>query len=354
MKHFLASVLAFFICWQTGKAIAPQPQDSVGIAQINGNYFIIHEVENRQTLFALSKVYKVSIQEILEANTGMLPALQNGQLLYIPLKNVKPSPSTTFSSIENGKLIQGNSAPKEETKPVPAPKEEKEKIIPPKKNEKKDNKPAEKPQAKEDTPDADQPEPQDGDKFNWDLHYGEDDFYHQVKAGETLYRIATYYGISVSELMKLNDLETSVIEVGKNLLIRKGEKKEELPKATQKPKEEKKETKPIETKKQEVETPVEEQSNTSETKEVKETGFAMIIDENFPDKDKNIALHTTAKVGTIILVNNPANSKSVYVRVVGKLQTDDKAILLMISPEAAQTLGVKNNSRTKLSLSYAQ
>lgn len=354
MKHFLASVLAFFICWQTGKAITPQPQDSVGIAQINGNYFIIHEVENRQTLFALSKIYKVSIQEILEANTGMPPALQNGQLLYIPLKNVKPSSSTTFSSIENGKLVQENGAPKEETKPVPVPKEEKEEFIPPKKNEKKDNAPAEKPQTKEDTPDAEQPAPQDGDKFNWDLHYGEDDFYHQVKAGETLFKIASYYGISVSELMKLNDLESSVIEVGKNLLIRKGEKKKELPKATQKPKEEKKEVKPIETPKQEVETPVEEPTNTGETKEVKETGFAMIIDENFPDKDKNIALHTTAKVGTIILVNNPANGKTVYVRVVGKLQTDDKAILLMISPEAAQTLGVKNNSRTKLNLSYAQ
>lgn len=358
MKQFLATVIAFLVCWQAGKAFAPKPQDSVGIAQKNGIFYIIHQVENRQTLFALSKIYKVSIQEILEANTGMPPAVQNGQLLYVPLKNFKAPSGTVFSSIENGKLMQGDGGnatePKAETTPVVPPTTEK--LAPQPKQEKKEDKP------KATEPKQETEKPADNeDKFNWSLHYGTDDVYHEVKAGETLYKIAAYYGLSVSELMSLNDLETSIIEVGQKLLVRKGkiaEQPAQQPVAPKpQPKEEKKEPqpKPVTTQKPvEEEKPVAEEPQTGETKEVKETGFAMIIGDDFPNKDKNIVLHTNARVGTVILLTNPANGKTVYVRVVGKLQTDDSGILLMISPEAAQTLGIKPNAKAKLNLSYAQ
>ena len=90
------------------------------------------------------------------------------------------------------------------------------------------------------------------------------------------------------------------------------------------------------------------------TGEINETGMALVIDKNFADADKNIALHPKAAVGTIILVTNPANKKTVYVRVVGKLESDDKSLLIMISPEAARKLGAAPEGKLKLQLSYAQ
>jgi LysM repeat protein len=46
--------------------------------------------------------------------------------------------------------------------------------------------------------------------------------YHEVKKGETLYRISSQYGITVDELLRLNKLPANQpIEVGQKLLISK-------------------------------------------------------------------------------------------------------------------------------------
>lgn len=338
MKHLLLPFFLLLLALQARAIVADKPQDSVGIALKNGNYFIIHEVVNRQTLFALSKVYKVSIQEILEANTGMLPAVQTGQLLYIPLKNFTPKPGTVFSSISSdGKLTGANDdAGEDETEPLQTPELKTETPTPPKQKE---------PEPEPDTEEAPAETPE---KFNWKNYAGTEDLYHEVKNGETLYRIATFYGLSVQEIMELNNLESSLIAKGQQLLIRKAKKKPETPKTA--PKEEKpKETPKTEPKNTPAENPVE---NTGG--EVIESGMALVIDKNFPEAEKNIALHISAPVGTILMVNNPQNGRTVYLRVVGKLETQDKTLLLMISPTAANELGVPLTGKVKLTLSYAQ
>lgn len=344
MKHFISTILLFLVCWQTGKAIAAQPQDSVGVAMKNGKYFIIHEVQSRQTLFALSKIYKVRIQEILEANDGMRPALAAGQLLYVPTKNYTPSSNTVISSVVNNKLVNG--AGEDEPPKVAPPVEEKKEVAIP---------PIKKKEIKEPTLKKEEIEKatESPEKFNWNFYYGDKDLFHTVKKGETLYKIATYYSLSVQELMELNKLENSLIEKGQALLIRKGKKKTTTRLNTQ-PKTEKKELPKVEEPKAETyTTPEIEETKPTATKEVKEAGMVMVIDDNFPDADKNIALHTTAKVGTIILVTNNASKESVYVRVVGLLQTDDKNVVIMISPEAAKTIGIKG-SKGQVQLGFAQ
>jgi membrane-bound lytic murein transglycosylase D len=46
--------------------------------------------------------------------------------------------------------------------------------------------------------------------------------YHEVKRGETLYRISKQYGITVDELRRLNKLSPNQpIEVGQKLLVSK-------------------------------------------------------------------------------------------------------------------------------------
>lgn len=46
--------------------------------------------------------------------------------------------------------------------------------------------------------------------------------YHTVQRGETLYRIASKYGVSVKSIQELNHLKTTNIHVGQKLLIKKG------------------------------------------------------------------------------------------------------------------------------------
>lgn len=356
MKHFTTVLFLLLFSWQVNASIQTKPQDSVGIANKSGSYYIIHEVTARQTLFALTKVYKVSIQDILEANPGMLPAVQAGQLVYIPLKNFKPQTGLIFSLISaDGKLVkEGDEVPKEAPQETPVKEE-------PKKETPKADKQPEKP--KETTPATPKDEPADNaddapltnaDKFDWKTHNTEYNLYHEVKNGETLYRIATYYGLTVQEIMELNGLESSVIAKGQKLLIKKAAKTADKPK--EQPKEEKQTNNPPK-KDTPKENPVEvvpETTNNADPTEIKETGMALVIDKNFPEAEKNIALHTKAPVGTILMVTNPANNRVVYLRVVGKLESDDRDLLLMISPAAANELGAPLTGKVKLTLSYAQ
>jgi len=124
MKYFISTLFLFFVCWQTAKASTPT--DSVGVAMKNGEYFIIHQVKSRQTLFALSKIYKVSIQKILEANDNMRPALATGQLLYVPTKKNVPSPNIKLSSIVNGRLVGAGEEKEEQTVKAHEKKKEKD------------------------------------------------------------------------------------------------------------------------------------------------------------------------------------------------------------------------------------
>lgn len=351
-KHTMKSLLLYITIFFTGLHVTAATQnvakDSVGIAQKNGNYFIIHEVVKSQTLFALSKVYKVSIQEILEANPGMPPAVQQGKLLYVPLKNFKAPAGLKLSSIsDKGTLVSGDGEEIAEEKPAHAPKEEK----------KPEPKPVEKPtpvieeEEKEIIVPPTKVEPEATEKYDWKNYKGTEDLVHKVKTGETLYKIATYYGVTVQELMELNGLDNSIISNGQLLVIRKAKVQEKPKKNEPAPKETKKDA-PKTDKKQDPE-PTPEAENGS-TNEVQETGMVLVIDKSFPDADKNIALHTKAPVGTIILVTNPANNRSLYVRVVGKLESDDKSLIMMISPTAANELGAALTGKVKLTLSYAQ
>lgn len=49
------------------------------------NPFVTHTVEAKQTLYALSKLYKVSVDSIIQVNNGLPEGLKEGQLINIPI-----------------------------------------------------------------------------------------------------------------------------------------------------------------------------------------------------------------------------------------------------------------------------
>jgi membrane-bound lytic murein transglycosylase D len=44
---------------------------------------------------------------------------------------------------------------------------------------------------------------------------------HEVKKGETLYRISVNYRVSVDQLYRLNNLKNNIIEIGDKIIVKK-------------------------------------------------------------------------------------------------------------------------------------
>jgi LysM repeat protein len=118
--------------------------------------------------------------------------------------------------------------------------------------------------------------------------FSQDTISHVVKKGETLYSISKLYDIEISELKKQNNLLTNELSINQKIVFVKNNivYKDVI-------EEEDKKTK-------------------------KEEGFAASIDESI-ESDKYLALHKSARNGTIIFVKNQMNGNVVIVRVVGKL-----------------------------------
>lgn len=126
--------------------------------------YIMHKVESRQTLFAISRMYDVSQDEILEANPQLKRGLQADEIIRIPQK--------------------GSSAKKENKDEV--------------KNT-STNIPA-----------------------NSNLHISNDKgayISHEVQMGETLYAISRKYNVKVEDIVSLNPDSETTLKIGTKLKI---------------------------------------------------------------------------------------------------------------------------------------
>lgn len=61
-----------------------QPLDSVGIKEVNGKFFILHKVEKGEGLYAIARRYKTSVDEIKNANPEAGEGLKVGQIILVP------------------------------------------------------------------------------------------------------------------------------------------------------------------------------------------------------------------------------------------------------------------------------
>src|SRR5690606_27265171 len=66
-------------------SVTPElPKDSIGIETINGQVFVIHRVEEKETLFAISRRYRTTVDAILQHNAAAKNGLEIGQILRVP------------------------------------------------------------------------------------------------------------------------------------------------------------------------------------------------------------------------------------------------------------------------------
>ena len=148
--------------------------------------------------------------------------------------------------------------------------------------------------------------------LNGKLSYAQE--YHIVKKGETLFSISKLHELPIDTLTSINDLINNSLSIGQKLLIKR--------KVIQ----------------------VEDKSEKNKSITIVEEGFASSIGEE-SSGDKYLALHKSAKVGTIIFVKNQMNENMVIVRVIGKLPEtgENDKVNIKLSLAAFQKLNAVDN-----------
>jgi LysM repeat protein len=342
-------------------------QDSLGIETVNGKIYVIHKVDEKETLYAISKRYGSSVDAIVQTNPGLGSSLEVGQILKVPYtakttvsrtsnsNTHKVEPKETMFSISKAYNVTIDELKQWNNLTDNSLSVGQELII---KKDKPSQNTAANTTIKSSTSTEVAKIPANG--------------MHTVEAKETLYSIARHYNIAVQQIRDWNKLESDELKVGQTISVSapKSQVAVTEPKVVKEiPKEVPKQTTtPAETAKPPVENTTATTTTTPAPKtasqtikiseavknsdEIMESGVAELIDGTEGNR-KYLALHRTAPVGTILKVRNEMNNREVFVRVMGKLPDTaltDK-LVIRISKSAYDRLGAMD-PRFRVEVTY--
>ena len=195
-KLFFCSVF-LFLCFQSAAlASTMESLDSIGIQKIEGRTFIIHKVFNQETLFSISRRYKVQMSEIQQANEILKQGLKEGQMLLVPYRRTISSsdssePSSTDASAASVTSVANSSSasttPAKNDRPTVAPTVESPVTNP--------------------------------SKSAAAVTIQKVKITHKVKSGESLSTIAKKYKVTIAELKSWNSLSSDKLQIGKSLKV---------------------------------------------------------------------------------------------------------------------------------------
>ncbi|GIV36081.1 MAG: hypothetical protein KatS3mg032_0460 [Cyclobacteriaceae bacterium] len=320
----MLNILIFF------SAVFAAPADSIGTEMVNGKLFVIHKVDEKETLYSLSRRYGATIAQILEYNPTADAGLAVGQILRIPY-----SPRTPRRVVSNG--IIHKVAEKETLFSISRLYEVSVDEIR-QWNNLPDNTLAvgQELLIKKPVNGGMQPPPDQVMSAQT---------VHTVQAGETLFSISKKYGIALEQIKEWNGLAGNELKIGQKLFVSQPMHQATAVQpsdAVVKPDSSVAQSKTMvgttpEKVPQVFVTPAETLGTSSE---IKESGLAELIEGTEANR-KYLALHRTAPVGTILKVRNEMNNREVFVRVIGKLPDtalNDK-LIIKVSKSAYDRLG---------------
>lgn len=367
MKFFILSAVCC-IGFSASAMTLTAPSDSIGMEKVDGQVYVLHQVEQKETLYSLSKRYGASISSIALANPGAENGLSIGQILRIPYAGSNPEkgdykihvvrPEETLYSIARAYEVNVEDIKKWNNMSMNLLDiGQKLKIYENTRDE-----------ALPDIPERNTTEEVDVTR-------------HTVRAGETLYSLSRKYGTSLEDLRAWNSLDYNDISAGQELIVQKTKRKVEpapvvVPPTTgtasapgePEPADIAQENRENETQAVASVDSVEETQSTQVTynlevnepldrentnyEEVEEDGLAELIDGSGNNR-KYLALHRTAAMGTIMRVRNEMNGQEVFVRIIGRLPDTgtNRNVLIKISKAAYEQLGAIDN-RFRVRISY--
>ena len=357
MKSNLAVLILILSCLSF-KALG---MDSLRMETNNGKKFIVHRVEAKETLFAISQKYNVKLQELLNHNKGVENGLKIYQEIFVPyfgedvVQKQDSENSHIYHVVKSGDTFYSISRKYEITADsLIAMNQLKstalnlgDRLIVGKKDKADNSLPTVIEQVIEEQ------EPIDNTVV--DIQQQNGDQFHIVKASETLYSISKLYNIDFNTIKELNGLSSNELDIGQKLIISKIKKTEitEIveeqiepePKIVEEQAKDsvevvlepiKIDTLFVKTDNSRFKERIEKMGNLDKTVE---EGFAMKI-QNTEDTRKYLALHRNAPIGTVIEVKNQMNDLSIFARVVGKLPETglNRNVLLRVSNAAFERL----------------
>jgi len=333
------------------------PQDSIGTETVNGKVFIIHSVGEKETLYAISRRYGTSVDNILQYNPTADAGLEIGQILkipYVPKKTARTTGGTTHTVAAKETMF---SISKMYGVTVDEIKQW---------NNLSDNTLSIGQQLtiKKGASTSSSSGTQAATATTVVGVASAKKGVHTVAAKETMYSISRQYGVSVQQLQEWNSITGTELSVGQELLVAAptGEAAKQntstaqnttpaqtstsVPASTapvvvaaEQKKETTAQTSPA-PKQEAKEQTIRISESVKNSDEVLQNGLAELI-EGTSGNRKYLALHRSAPVGTIMKVRNEMNNREVFVRVMGKLPEtalNDK-LVIKISKSAYDRLG---------------
>lgn len=378
MKNIV--ILGFCIAFSLGvNASELVLRDSVGIEKIGDKTFIIHQVEERETLFGISRRYQVAVNDILQNNAQLQDGLKLGQRIRVPyiakatlpkgalLHKVEPG-ETLFAiskkynvtvgdilkwnnlqgsdlSVGQSLIIEGvaekavaSAAPANPVAATPVPSTPEKPVVSKSGNGNPVNV-AEKTVEEKAVPSRNSTDIGSNLPGDW--------ISHTVSQGETLFAIAKKYDAKIEDIITWNALGSNNISVGQKLKVGR-EANSNVPVVTS--------SVPVIINNERTNATLSSRSADEDAdtayKNIKQTGLAELI-EGTGDHKKYLVLHRDAPVGTIMRVRNEENDITIFARVVGKLPDtgDNSRLIIKLSKAAYEQLRAVN-ARFPVEISY--
>lgn len=300
----VCSLSGWEAAWAMGSARSAEVRlDSVGTETVNGKVYILHKVNPGQTMYAVMRRYKTTIQAIKDANPGINDQLRSDQVIRVP-----------YVAPQGKKQVA-----KEEVKEQ-KPREEKVAAT---------------------TPEKATPAPSG---------------IHKVEAGQTLYSIAVKNGVLMADIRRWNNMTSDNVMLGQELIVSESAYLARRPSevvanndvsdsARAKAAVPEKVVKP-------VEAPV--PTMPMAGKKMRESGLAEMI-ETDESTSKFLALHRTAPIGTLVQVKNEYNQQTLWVKVIGRIPNTsvNEDIVIKLSARAFERLS-PDTRRFRAEISYIE
>lgn len=368
--------------------------DSVGVENQNGKKIILHKVEPKDTYYAVGRRYDVKPNLIIQFNNNVV--LHPGAIIKVPTERPFAEPATRPShqaeanrpeektSTQQFKVSAGEtlySIAKRFNTTVDAIKAEnglKSDILSPgetliirtsgsaaktveKEKEKEsiaESKPAQQPVVQRPqiqppvvTPPVQtaprQTQPPVSTNTQTPVNTQNTQQY-KVSNGETLYTIAKRFGTSVDDIIALNKLSGNTITPGEILIVRSG--MPPAPKPTPQDIIARRDTTMV-APADSIDHHVPANRYGLFVKE--EKGAATWMDDPSFDPKKQLVLHRTAPIGTVMKITNPMTNRSIFAKVAGSFTDNEqtKDVIVVVTKNVADLLGVMDK-RFRVNISY--
>ena len=323
------------------------PADSVRSEQRDEGVFVVHEVEEDDTIYSLARRYGSSVLSITKYNQIVDNQIDIGQVIYVLVEKEKPNEAVPVvpidSSNQNIHIVQPGETLYSISRKYDVKLKQLKKLNSLVNNDLSPgmqlrlNDEAEIVE-QEDQQDSAPSEAVDLEEEVAETNTIQDSFAdfekYLVQTGETLSTIARKIEVSIDSLKIWNGLNSDYLKIGQELFFKKNAdlSKEELNEPTK---------------------------NTRT--QIDEKGFERIYEEGMTSviesmkTNRFLALHQTLPIGTNLKVRNLMNNQVVHVKVVGKLPNTglNKGLLLRISQPAYDQLGILD-SKSRVEVSYSK